>query len=172
MALTSTLVSVEEYLSTGYRPDCEYLEGTVLERNVGEFEHSRSQTNLASYCRVREKQWGIVALTEQRVQVTTERFRVPDVCVLKAGASRDPVLLRPPFLCIEILSKNDTMTEMQERIDDYLAMGVPFVWVVDPRRRRGHVYTESGRLEVAEAGVLRTSSPDMEVPLAEIFEGI
>ena len=30
------LVSVEEYLRTSYRPDCDFVEGRVLERNVGE----------------------------------------------------------------------------------------------------------------------------------------
>jgi hypothetical protein len=29
-----TLVSVEEYLSTVYEPDCEYLDGELLERNT------------------------------------------------------------------------------------------------------------------------------------------
>ena len=32
-------VSVEEYLSTSYDPDCEYDEGAVVERNLGEIEH-------------------------------------------------------------------------------------------------------------------------------------
>jgi hypothetical protein len=39
----STLISVEEYLNTSYRPDREYIDGALLERNVGERAHSRLQ---------------------------------------------------------------------------------------------------------------------------------
>lgn len=33
-------IPVEEYLATSYRPDCDYLDGEIEERNVGEFDHS------------------------------------------------------------------------------------------------------------------------------------
>jgi hypothetical protein len=42
-------VSVEEYLSTVYRPDCEYIDGEVVSRNVGEFDHGRMQIAMGSY---------------------------------------------------------------------------------------------------------------------------
>jgi len=32
----SAAISVEEYLSTVYDPDCEYVDGEVLQRNMGE----------------------------------------------------------------------------------------------------------------------------------------
>ncbi len=44
-----TLISVEEYLRTSYRPDCDYVDGEVLERNVGELDHSWLQTALSAY---------------------------------------------------------------------------------------------------------------------------
>jgi len=44
MMATGTLVSVEEYLNTSYSPDCDYVDGEVLERNLGEREHSELQT--------------------------------------------------------------------------------------------------------------------------------
>jgi hypothetical protein len=33
-------IPVEEYLATSYRPDCDYVDGEIEERNVGEFDHS------------------------------------------------------------------------------------------------------------------------------------
>ncbi len=33
---TGALVSVDEYLRTSYRPDCDYVDGILVERNVGE----------------------------------------------------------------------------------------------------------------------------------------
>jgi hypothetical protein len=34
---TGALVSVDEYLSTSYDPDCDYVDGVVEERNVGRY---------------------------------------------------------------------------------------------------------------------------------------
>ena len=79
---TSTVVSVEEYVSTDYSPDREYLNGAVVKRNLGERGHSRLQTLVCGYILAREKEWRVVALSEQRVQVKASRFRVPDICVL------------------------------------------------------------------------------------------
>ena len=138
---------------------------------MGEYDHSRVQTVLAAYLYAREKRWGIRTITEQRVQVKPERYRVPDICVLGAGQKVEPVFRRPPFLCIEILSKDDRMSEMQERIDDYLAFGVGFVWVVDPRTRRAYIHTASGAVE-AKDGVLRAAEPELSVPLAKIFQAL
>ena len=45
---TTVLVTEEEYLSTSYEPDCEYEDGVLIERNVGERDHSWLQ--LASLC--------------------------------------------------------------------------------------------------------------------------
>ena len=72
------LTPVSEYLSASYRPDREYLDGTILERNLGELDHSRLQIVLAGYLLNLEGSLGIFALTEQRVQVRPTRFRIPD----------------------------------------------------------------------------------------------
>ncbi len=51
-----------------------------------------------------------------------------------------PTIRTPPFLCIEILSPSDRMSEMQERIDDYLEFGVPHVRAIYPMNRRLHLH--------------------------------
>jgi Uma2 family endonuclease len=56
----------------------------------------------------------------------------------------------------------------QEKIEDSLKMGVPHVWVIDPRRR-GYHYTADGMRE-AKDGILRTSEPELTVPLAALFD--
>src|SRR5882724_7628055 len=91
-----TLISVEEYLRTSYRPDCDYVDGEVLERNVGELDHSWLQTALSSYLFARRGEWNITVLVEQRVQVSTTRFRIPDVCVILGPKPAEQILTRPP----------------------------------------------------------------------------
>src|SRR3954454_8058992 len=120
---TGALVSINEYLSTSYRPDCDYVDGVIVERNVGEFDHSRLQTAIASYFHTRRKELGITVVTEQRVQVSPARFRIPDVCVT-LGIPDEQIFTRPPFICIEILSPDDRLSAMQEKVTDYLDMGV------------------------------------------------
>jgi Uma2 family endonuclease len=162
------MVSLSEYLDTSYRPDCEFLDGKLLERNVGEWDHSRLQMLLSFYLCAREKQWGIVVVPEQRVQVKPTRFRIPDISVLTATPPPDTqILASPPFLTIEILSPGDRMTEMQERISDYLEFGVQYVWVINPRNRQSFIYSKNHFEEVKD-GVLRTENPALEVPLADL----
>ena len=163
---TTTAVSLDEYLETSYRPDCDYLEGELLERNVGEVDHSRLQMLLSNYLFSREKELGIVVVPEQRVQVKPRRFRVPDITVLLA-APGGPIITEPPFLCVEILSPRDRMQEMQERIDDYLSFGVRYVWLIHPRTRRAFVYMAEKFLEVKD-GVLCTENPEICVRLGEL----
>ncbi len=165
----STIVNVpiSEYLDTVYRPDREYIDGEVLERNLGDVDHSRCQTLMTHYLCSREKEWGIVVLTEQRVQVKATRFRVPDIAVVLGALPSTPILHEPPFLCIEILSRGDSMDDTQERIDDYLAFRVPHVWIVNPRKLRGFHYSSDGMRE-AKDGILRTANPEIVVPVLEL----
>jgi Uma2 family endonuclease len=164
---TRTVVTLSEYLETSYRPDCEYLDGELLERNVGEWDHSRLQLLLSRYLCNREKQWKILVVIEQRVQVKATCIRVPDILVLAGPPPGGGIIVDPPFLCIEILSPSDRMKEMQERIDDYLSFGVRYVWLLHPRTRRAFVYTLDSVREVKD-GTLRTDAPDICVPLAEL----
>jgi Uma2 family endonuclease len=89
-----------------------------------------------------------------------------------AGAKpTEQIFTTPPFIAIEILSKDDRMSDMQERIDDYLKFGVPYVWVIDPRAHRAWAYTKDGSHE-AKDGILCTENPEIELPLPEIFQAL
>ena len=59
MSACAVSVSVEEYPETAYRPDCDYVYGEIVERNLGEYDHSRLQTLLSYYLVAREMLWGI-----------------------------------------------------------------------------------------------------------------
>jgi Uma2 family endonuclease len=164
---TEALVSINEYLHTSYDPDCDYVDGVIEERNFGEYDHARLQTLIGGYFLAREKQWGIRVVVEQRVQVSPTRFRVPDVCVVLKEHPKENVFRTPPFLCIEILSPEDRLSGVEERMSDYLYFGVPYVWLLDPYKRKAHRWTLEGMHEVKE---LRTENPEIIIPVAEFFE--
>jgi Uma2 family endonuclease len=163
--MATTAVTIQEYLSTVYESDCDYVDGEVQERNLGTFDHSRLQTAIVIYFGARRKEWGICPVVEQRVQVSPTRFRVPDVCVI-LGEPTSQILREPPFICIEILSPDDRRSRMNERVADYLQFGVPYVWIADPQTRKAWRCTPGAMVEVTE---LRTENPTMVVPLEELF---
>jgi Uma2 family endonuclease len=168
MSTPSTLVSIEEYLHTDYEPDCDYVDGVLVDRIVGEKDHSKLQKEILLYLHHRRVLWNIFVIQELRVQVSRTRYRVPDICVVAGPEPDEQILTKPPFLCIEILSPEDRMSRMQQRIDDYLAFGVSYVWVIDPQTRKAWIYTAELMREVRD-GVLRTENPDIAVPLQEVF---
>jgi Uma2 family endonuclease len=168
MSATRTLVSVEEYLRTVYQPDCDYVDGEVLERNMAELDHSTLQGDLIGYFYMRRKEWNVRILPEMRIQVKPTRFRIPDICLV-VGKTDEQILTKPPFLCVEILSPEDRWSRVKDRIDDFLAMGVPYVWVLDPQTKEAFIVTPTEGLREVKDGVLRTQNPTFEVPLSEFF---
>jgi Uma2 family endonuclease len=171
MKPATTLVSVEEYLNTSYDPDRDYVDGVLVERNVGEWDHSDLQSEIVTYLRSRYRGKGIRAVVEQRVQVAARHFRVPDVCIVAGNEPPGQIITRPPLAVIEILTRDDRAEVLQDRIDDYLAFGIRYVWVINPRNRRAFVYTTGGMSE-AKDGILQTETPHVVLPLPEVFEAL
>jgi Uma2 family endonuclease len=161
-------VSVEEYLSTVYEHDCEYVDGVVEERDLGEFEHSFLQLFLGSIFVSHRSEWGIVAVTEQRIQIKPDRFRVPDLTVLRAGTPRERILTNPPLIVIEIQSPEDTLRRTTAKAAEYLAFGIEHVWVIDPYARIAYRGTTNG-LELVRSGELIIPGTPICIALDNLF---
>ena len=160
------LVSENEYLRTPYRPDCDYVDGFVLERNLGTHPHARLQSLILAWLMAREKAWQIHVIVECRLKIRPRKYRVPDVMVLPAAASYPRVIEQPPLLCIEVVSPDDNLPDLVIRAGDYLLLGVPVTWIFDPETKQTFVYTEQGTVESFET-VLRHGQ--IELPIADIF---
>jgi Uma2 family endonuclease len=163
-----TLISVENYLATAYEPDCDYVDGHIEERNVGELSHSKVQLKVGAYLLAHYGTGDAFAATECRIRVTPTRVRIPDVCFFLSDPG-ERVPSKPPFICIEVLSPEDRMSRVEVRINDYLAMGVPYVWVLDPETKQAFTATAATGLQEVKSGVLKTEQPVIEVPLSEVF---
>ena len=149
-----TTVSIDEYLHDfSFRPDVEYIDGELRERPVVKRVHGRIQSLLSMWFGTHEEAWGIEVVVEVRTRVSATRVRLPDVIVDWAG-DRPDTLIEPPLLVIEVLSPGDSYTETQRLAQDYLAMGIPNIWLLDPETRTARVcenkaWIEKSRLEVA-----------------------
>ena len=164
----STLIPLGEYLGHSFRPDCDYIDGELQERNLGERDHSDLQSQLLELLRTDENKRYLYANSELRVQVKPTRFRVPDVCVMRRDAPREQIVRTPPILCIEVLSPDDTVKKTRERVRDFLEMGVREVWILDPATRSATLCAGSTSTEQID-GVLRIPGLPIELSLAEIF---
>ena len=165
---SSVLVSVSEYLQTTYRPDRDYIDGELKDRNAGEQPHAHVQSIITRIFGENRKAWGVRPLTEQRVQVAPQRYRIPDICVVRNTDPKDPVIGFAPLVRIEVLSKDDSLGELQERVDDYAGLDVKDIWVIDPWKRLGYQASKRG-FEQPVDGVLRVAGTAIEISLAGIF---
>ena len=165
---SGTLISLEDYLRTSFHPDCDFINGKVAERSAGQRRHGYAQARIAAWFIHRRESLLPEALTELRIRVAPPRIRVPDIVVAELPIPDEEVFTSPPYVCIEIMSPDDTMVALQDRIDDYLRFGLPNVWVIDPWKHRGWVVTPRG-WAAAEGAVLRTADGRVAMPLADVL---
>jgi Uma2 family endonuclease len=147
------LLSIEQYLRTSFEHDAELVEGRIVERPIPTWEHSRVHCFLNRSFGAMEHSAGFFVVVEQRVQTRAYRFRVPDVCVVlerPAGPAGRRIVTKPPYLCVEILSPEDTMADTLEKVREYLAFGVEWVWVIDPVTCTGEIHATAGASSVED----------------------
>jgi len=161
-------VSVDEYLSMEFEHDCEYVDGVIEERDLGEFDHAYVQGILIGLFLRNRKEWGVYPLPEQRVQTQKTHFRVPDIAILREGSQREPILTHPPFMVIEVQSPDQPMSRTAKKAAEYLAFGIEHVWVVDPYARVGYRGSANG-LELVRSGELAVPGSTIRIVLEEIF---
>jgi Uma2 family endonuclease len=171
VATSSALLSIEEYLHTSYHPDADFVDGEVEERHLGEFEHARLQFVLAASFARHEREWNVIGVIEQRIRVAAGRVRICDVCLLRGDAVREKVLSVPPLLCIEVLSPEDRLPRAEAVLADYLNMGVPNIWLLDPIRQTAYTYNGHGLHSISDN---RITVPNTQIflDLNEIFASL
>jgi Uma2 family endonuclease len=162
------LWTVEEYLRTSWHPDRELVDGRIDERNLGEKEHSILQAYLTYLFMSKRAEWKIEVFPELRTQTRATNFRVPDVLVTHSKDKFQRYITRPPFIAIEILSPEDTMTAMRKKAEEYRFFGVDNIWIIDPDKRGAYRYAEAG-LEEVRAGELMASGTPIRIDLSEMF---
>ena len=122
----------------------ELVKGEVREMAPSGFDHGAIINNfqrlLANH--VADQKLGVVVGAETGFRLSRNPDTVRGVDVGFVDASRIPKTGRPtsywdgaPDLAVEVLSPTDTVEEIEEKVDDYLAAGCPMVLVINPRRR-------------------------------------
>jgi len=158
---TAELVSVEEYLSSNFEPDAEYVEGRIIPRSMAQKAHSKMQSYLDRTLYQIGHPLGYEVFVEQHLLTRSDRphYRIPDVCVTY-GEPDEEIFTEPPFLCVEILSPDDSAVDLRAKVSEYLAFGVAYVWIIDPKTCAGEIHTRTA-IERVENGIFRAG--DIEV---------
>lgn len=165
--MATTGIGVEEYLRMSFDgPDREYVDGEILERNVGERPHSKAQKRILVFFAELEKSRPVYCFPELRVQVAPSRCRVPDLAVFAGVEPAENVPSNPPLVVVEIVSRDDRYVDLLEKCEDYRQWGVTHIWLVDPWLRKLYAYGSAG---LSEAPALPLPEFDVEIPASAIF---
>ncbi len=166
MATPATIIPFDEYMQTSYSPDCEYVDGAIVERNVGKGKHAFTQGKI--YLKLSEQALSkrLIVLPEQRVRVSPARVRIPDICIVE---QLEEIITKPPLLCVEVLSPDDRWPRVNASVADYQMMGVPCVWLIHPYESRAWMFDlENPPMEIFD-GRLTVSSLGIEVHLRDVL---
>lgn len=112
-----------------------------------------------------------------RLTVQPDTVRSPDISFLVAAKIPSTGLPEgyidgPPDLAVEIVSPGDTASEIQDKVQDYLAYGTPMIWVVYPQQRIVIIHYPDGMARtLRETDTLSGESviPGFSCQVAEIF---
>ena len=153
-------VTADELLAMPNAKDFELVNGELVERNMG-WESECLGMNLSAllwnYCREHGCGWvnGSSAgyqCYEEVCPDDPDRVRKPDVSYISAERISADVNLwghcdLVPDLAVEVISPNDRYHEVEEKVDEYLSVGVRLVWVVDPLAKTIRIHRANGTIQ-------------------------
>ena len=146
--------------------------------------HSRSMTRaaqfLANWLDQQPAPRGQILTGDAGVRIEREPVTLFGVDVVYVSAdviARQPaettMINGVPTLAVEILSPSDVLEDVNEKIDAYLAAGVPLVWVIDPHRRTVTAFCPDADPSIFGPNQDLTGEPALpgfRVPVAKLFE--
>jgi Uma2 family endonuclease len=142
MPAGATLVSVEEYLRTDYKPACDYIDGVLRQKSMATYKHGKVQARLIALI---DALRDFDAIAELTCWIREGKYLVPDVTVQRVTDIQDPYPTRPVHLCIEILSPQDRFSDTVAKCGEYHEWGVRYCWIVDPEEKRCWEYHAGSR---------------------------
>ena len=148
---TAAQIPLQEYLHTAYDGlEPEYLSGEIVARTVPSKEHAAAQFRLAGVLHSRAPRGRLLGHTELRLQTGESRVRIADLALYIDDEPNQTAPSNPPQVVAEILSPDDRMSEVLDKLDEYERWGVQQIWLIDPHRRQFSTF-HGGRLYPADA---------------------
>ena len=130
------------------------------------FAHAEAQAILVSLFRQLGKKHRVHGVTELRLRMASDLFRIPDVVVFAGPRPAEAVPSSPPLVVIEVTSPDDRYHDLLQKLEEYRAWGIPHIWVVEPELRQLHVNTSDG---LARVNQFELSEFDFRIAGTELF---
>lgn len=160
---------------------CELVDGVLVEKPVGYEESYLAGLILTALNMfVVPRNLGIVTGEAGMVRLFPGLVRGPDVAFVSKDRlpggklPADPIPNLVPDLAVEVLSRSNTVREMERKRREYFEAGVRLVWIVDPVARTVAVYvpdaTEPVILQARETLSGDSVLPGFAMELSALFE--
>lgn len=113
-------------------------------------------------------------VSEYDVQLTGIQMRRPDIAylsksqIIEADKGEDPI----PGFMIEIISDNDNINKVEEKISEYYKAGAKVIWLVFPENKSVHVYTSRRDVKICIEKDICSAKPilpDFEIGVDELL---
>ncbi len=176
--ISESVQTLEQFLALSEtEPPSEYLDGRVVQKPMPKGPHSLLQGKLTQHLNdVFEP--ALMAFPELRCTFGG-RSLVPDISVFQAeripraesGEVAEDFLL-PPDLAVEIVSPDQDVYELVEKLSFCIHHGTQLGWLIHPNRKQVVVFRRDELpQQLPPAGVLEDPSllPGFRLPLAELF---
>lgn len=151
MSETKVLITAEQLPEIARGRRVELVRGEVVEMAPVGLDHIRIVGLLISWIVpfVRERKLGVAGPELGCVLARNpDLVRAPDIAFVSkarwSGKAGEKFLEGAADLAVEVVSPSDKASEMQQKIDEYLAAGTRLVWLVDPQSRTVTAYHPSG----------------------------
>ncbi len=178
---TETRVTPEELLAMPDGKSYELVDGQLVERSVGmesSWVGTQLVTRLDQFCRQNRIGWVFQSDTGyQCFSHEPSRVRKPDASLVRYGRLPGEILPRgwckiAPDLVVEVVSPNDTVDDLEDKLEDYRKVAVPLIWVIYPRLRTARIHHADGSTSYLHEHEELTGGdliPGFRCPLREIF---
>ena len=181
MATRAKLMTAEELLEmpdAGFR--YELVRGELVKMAPAGRIHGKrgNRVNYSLSAHVYENDLGETYLAETGFHLETDPDHVlaPDIAFVsrereEATPDVDGFFPGPPDLAVEVVSPSDRLTEVSDKVAEWLAAGTRMVVVVNPRNRTVQAHTPDGVIELTEQDTLDGGDvvPGWRLPVADIF---
>jgi Uma2 family endonuclease len=175
------IVTPEDLLAMPDSKSYELVDGQLLERHMGVMSSlvgTKLVIRLGLHCERHAlgQVWG----SDNGYQCFPHepaRVRKPDVSFIRNDRLSANHLSQgwckiPPDLAVEVISPNDLVSELEDKLDDYRSVQISLIWVIYPERRTAWIHRANGSSthlrendEISGEEVI----PGFRCPLSEIF---
>ncbi len=141
---TRALITPEQYLATHFEREPELVHGELVERPLPNFPHGNLQLRLGSRLMALHPSYPVFTGVEVRLRMAADLYRIPDISMWE-GAEPEKLPSSPPLLVVEVVSPDDRVNDLLQKLEEYRVWGVRHIWLAEPELKQIHVY-ENGSL--------------------------